>query len=192
MPQSSSFRYWQPWPKCSCRHSTLHSYIYLSISSVLSICLQFCDIRAILCHHFSYFQWQVRMTCSLTFAHSNSLTQNIFSQEADFHDWQCKTETLLTSNLSLSFEIWHAADDSGLMRLDAVSLGEWFPSFQRIMVTSTSRVSSQPPSFRSSGISHPVTWCYTTECLNPHQHHCESHRSRLTWCHLKMFLKSHF
>lgn len=43
------------------------------------------------------------MTQSLTSAHSNSLTQNMFSQEADLHDRQRKSEALLTSVLSLWF-----------------------------------------------------------------------------------------
>lgn len=87
------------------------------------------------------------------------------------------------------FEIWHAPDGSDLAECGAVSLGEWFPSFQRIVVPSSSRVSSQPSSFRSSGICHPMTRHHIAERLNPQQHHCKSLRSHLTWCCLKMLLK---
>jgi len=134
----------------------------------------------------------VRITCSLTFAHGNLLTQNMFSQDADLHDWQCKLNTFGPIFFHTYFEIWHAADGSGLLGCDAVSLGEWFASFQRILVPSSSGLSSQPLSFKSSGISHPMTWCDITERLNPQQHHCESLRSWLTWCCLKMLLMSSF
>jgi len=34
-----------------------------------------------------------------------------------------------------------------------------------------------------------MTWRHIAEWLNPQQHHCESLRSQLMWCCLKMLLK---
>jgi hypothetical protein len=42
--------------------------------------------------------------------------QNMFSQEADLHDWQCKLNTFDPVFFQSHFEIWHAADGSGLLR----------------------------------------------------------------------------